>query len=143
MHRGNDEMNYESYAPQQERGSPGTAPNHFVSVKSRQNLASSQPVTMPVDGEGSSQSVLKQRQQKNTVEMVTNPMKVRPIPGKSVLDETWKQDMLQKAQSKNRVINKMELYENVPSKLDAYRKDNQQYQEWRKQRQQKKAMMPN
>ena len=86
---------------------------------------------------------MKQRQQKNTVEMVTNPMKVRPIPGKSVLDETWKQDMLQKAQSKNRANNKMELYESVPSKLDAYRKDNQQYQEWRKQRQQRKAKMPN
>ena len=53
MHRGNDEMNYESYAPHHERESPGTAPNHYVPVKSRQNLASSQPFTMPVDGEGS------------------------------------------------------------------------------------------
>ena len=87
--------------------------------------------------------MMKQRQQKNTVEKLTNPMKVRPLPGKSVLDETWKQDMLQKVQSKNRVINKMERYDSVPTKLDAYRKDNHQYQEWLKQRQQRKAMIPN
>ena len=51
--------------------------------------------------------------------------------------------MQQKVQSKNRIINKMERYEDVPTKLDAYRKDNQQYQEWRKQRQQRKAAVPN